>query len=62
MDAMNVTGVDGALIVHSSKHGFDHSYVTSVLQAYPTKFAGCLLANPDEVGRRATNAEHKFVL
>ncbi|XP_027350018.1 uncharacterized protein LOC113861415 [Abrus precatorius] len=47
---MEEAGVDGALIVQPINHKFDHSYVTSVLKKYPTKFVGCCLANPVEDG------------
>lgn len=49
LDAMDVVNVKGALIVQSSTHGFDHSYVTNVMKTHPGKFVGCLLANPAEV-------------
>lgn len=49
LDAMEAVNVKGALIVQSSTHGFDHSYVTHALKSYPGKFVGCLLANPAEV-------------
>ncbi|KAK9117612.1 hypothetical protein Sjap_016559 [Stephania japonica] len=47
---MEEAGVDGALIVQPINHKFDHSLVTSVLKKYPSKFVGCLLANPAEDG------------
>ncbi|GMH43486.1 hypothetical protein BSKO_11408 [Bryopsis sp. KO-2023] len=50
IEAMESAQVQGALIVQPSNHKFDHSYVTSVLQRYPGKFVGCLLANPDDSG------------
>lgn len=34
------------MIVQPANHMFDHSYVTSVLNAHPGKFVGCLLADP----------------
>jgi hypothetical protein len=34
------------MIVQAANHMYDHSYVTSVLQAHPGKFVGCLLADP----------------
>ncbi|KAK7340831.1 hypothetical protein VNO77_21545 [Canavalia gladiata] len=46
LQCMEEAGVDGALIVQPIYHMFDHSYVTSVLEKYPTKFVGCCLANP----------------
>lgn len=49
LEAMKEASVSGALIIQPGNHQFDHSYVTSVLRAYPDKFAGMLLANPTEV-------------
>ncbi|XP_058103063.1 uncharacterized protein LOC131246719 isoform X3 [Magnolia sinica] len=49
-NSMEEAGVDGALIVQPINHKFDHSLVTSVLKKYPSKFVGCLLANPAEDG------------
>lgn len=46
VEYMDRAGVDGALIVQPINHGFDHSYVSSVIQRYPGRFVGCLLANP----------------
>lgn len=51
LEAMEEASVSGALIIQPGNHKFDHSYVTSVLKAYPDKFAGMLLANPAEVRR-----------
>lgn len=42
--------MDQALIVQSSTHGFDHSYVKKAMDEFPERFMGCLLANPDDVG------------
>ncbi|KAL7094032.1 hypothetical protein ACP275_11G075900 [Erythranthe tilingii] len=50
LECMREAGVDGALIVQPINHKFDHSYVTSVLKKYPSKFLGCCLANPAEDG------------
>ncbi|XP_071690871.1 uncharacterized protein [Rutidosis leptorrhynchoides] len=50
LDCMGEAAVDGALIVQPINHKFDHSYVTSVLKKYPSKFVGCCLANPAEDG------------
>ncbi|KAL0385313.1 UNVERIFIED_CONTAM: hypothetical protein Sradi_2925600 [Sesamum radiatum] len=50
LQCMGDAGVDGALIVQPINHKFDHSYVTSVLKQYPSKFIGCCLANPAEDG------------
>ncbi|KAJ8451491.1 hypothetical protein Cgig2_018125 [Carnegiea gigantea] len=50
LQCMEEAGVDGALIVQPINHKFDHSYVTSVLKRYPSKFSGCCLANPAEDG------------
>ncbi|TKY64925.1 4-sulfomuconolactone hydrolase [Spatholobus suberectus] len=50
LQRMEEAGVDGALIVQPINHKFDHSYVTSVLKKYPTKFVGCCLANPADDG------------
>ncbi|KAH1200306.1 hypothetical protein GmHk_18G053457 [Glycine max] len=47
---MEEAGVDGVLIVQPIFHKFDHSYVTSALKKYPTKFVGCCLANPTDDG------------
>lgn len=41
--------MSGALIIQPGNHLYDHSYVTSVLRAYPDKFVGMLLANPTNV-------------
>ncbi|XP_059278255.1 uncharacterized protein LOC132032620 isoform X3 [Lycium ferocissimum] len=49
-ECMEEAGVDGALIVQPINHKFDHSYVTSALKKYPSKFVGCCLANPAEDG------------
>ncbi|CAK9144349.1 unnamed protein product [Ilex paraguariensis] len=50
LQCMEEASVDGALIVQPINHKFDHSYVTSVLKKYPSKFVGCCLANPAEDG------------
>ncbi|XP_074303296.1 uncharacterized protein LOC141637783 [Silene latifolia] len=50
LQCMEEGGVDGALIVQPINHKFDHSYVTSVLKRYPSKFTGCCLANPAHDG------------
>ncbi|XP_059278254.1 uncharacterized protein LOC132032620 isoform X2 [Lycium ferocissimum] len=50
LECMEEAGVDGALIVQPINHKFDHSYVTSALKKYPSKFVGCCLANPAEDG------------
>ena len=39
-------GVHGALIVQPINHKYDHSYVKSVIEKYPSKFKGMCLANP----------------
>lgn len=44
--AMDAAGVSGALIVQPGNHLYDHRYVTSVLRAAPSRFLGCLLADP----------------
>ncbi|XP_060196979.1 uncharacterized protein LOC132626208 isoform X3 [Lycium barbarum] len=49
-ECMEEAGVDGALIVQPINHKFDHSYVTSALKNFPSKFIGCCLANPAEDG------------
>eukprot|EP01025_Chloroclados_australasicus_P031030 TRINITY_DN3130_c0_g2_i2.p1 TRINITY_DN3130_c0_g2~~TRINITY_DN3130_c0_g2_i2.p1 ORF type:complete len:343 (+),score=41.62 TRINITY_DN3130_c0_g2_i2:128-1156(+) len=54
---METAGVSGCLIVQPANHLFDHSYVTSVLQRYPDKFVGCLLADPTEDGGGAEELE-----
>lgn len=58
LECMAEAGVDGALIVQPINHKFDHSYVTSVLKKYPTKFVGCCLANPAEDGSGLKQLEH----
>ncbi|XP_060196978.1 uncharacterized protein LOC132626208 isoform X2 [Lycium barbarum] len=50
LECMEEAGVDGALIVQPINHKFDHSYVTSALKNFPSKFIGCCLANPAEDG------------
>ncbi|KAI4368518.1 hypothetical protein MLD38_017067 [Melastoma candidum] len=50
LQCMDEAGVDGALIVQPINHKFDHSLVASALKKYPSKFAGCCLANPAEDG------------
>ncbi|XP_059633484.1 uncharacterized protein LOC132276182 [Cornus florida] len=50
LECMGEAGVHGALIVQPINHKFDHSFVTSVLKKYPSKFVGCCLANPAEDG------------
>ncbi|KAJ4814726.1 4-sulfomuconolactone hydrolase [Rhynchospora pubera] len=50
LECMDEAGVEGALIVQPINYMFDHSYVTSVLKKYPSKFLGCLLANPADDG------------
>jgi predicted TIM-barrel fold metal-dependent hydrolase len=49
--------VSGALIVQPSNHQYDHRYLNSVLQQYPNKFAGCLLADPTPGGGGAAAIE-----
>lgn len=58
LQRMEEAGVDGALIVQPINHKFDHSYVTSVLKKYPTKFVGCCLANPADDGSGLKQFEH----
>ncbi|KAH9302433.1 hypothetical protein KI387_014016, partial [Taxus chinensis] len=58
LQCMDDAGVDGALIVQPINHMFDHSYINSVLQRYPTKFVGCCLANPAEDGSGIGELEH----
>uniref|UniRef100_A0A383V5S3 Amidohydrolase-related domain-containing protein n=1 Tax=Tetradesmus obliquus TaxID=3088 RepID=A0A383V5S3_TETOB len=55
--AMEEAGVSGALIVQPSNHQFDHSYLNSVLEQYPDKFVGCLLADPTPGGGGAAAIE-----
>ncbi|ERN06286.1 uncharacterized protein LOC18434478 [Amborella trichopoda] len=55
---MEEAGVDGALIVQPINHLFDHSLVTSVLKKHPSKFIGCLLANPAEDGTGINECEN----
>ncbi|XP_048502563.1 uncharacterized protein LOC104897520 isoform X2 [Beta vulgaris subsp. vulgaris] len=50
LECMEEAGIDGALIVQPINHKFDHSYVTSILKRYPSKFSGCCLANPADDG------------
>eukprot|EP01023_Acetabularia_acetabulum_P064501 TRINITY_DN8356_c0_g1_i1.p1 TRINITY_DN8356_c0_g1~~TRINITY_DN8356_c0_g1_i1.p1 ORF type:complete len:308 (-),score=43.77 TRINITY_DN8356_c0_g1_i1:401-1324(-) len=47
---MESAGVKGCLIVQPANHLFDHSYVSYVMDSYPGKFVGCLLADPTEDG------------
>ncbi|XP_027350017.1 uncharacterized protein LOC113861414 [Abrus precatorius] len=61
LQCMEEAGVDGALIVQPINHKFDHSYVTSVLKKYPTKFVGCCLANPADDGSGLEQFEHHVV-
>ncbi|KAK7340830.1 hypothetical protein VNO77_21544 [Canavalia gladiata] len=61
LQCMEEAGVDGALIVQPINHKFDHSYVTSVLKKYPTKFVGCCLANPADDGSGLKQFEHLVV-
>ena len=49
--------MDGALIVQPTNHLYDHSYVTSVLEQHPSKFIGCLLADPSPGGGGAAAIE-----
>ncbi|XP_058194600.1 uncharacterized protein LOC131311255 isoform X2 [Rhododendron vialii] len=58
LECMAEASVDGALIVQPINHKFDHSYMTSVLKKYPTKFVGCCLANPAEDGIGLKQLEH----
>ncbi|KAL2547230.1 hypothetical protein Fot_16463 [Forsythia ovata] len=58
LECMEEAGVDGALIVQPINHKFDHSYVTSVLEKYPSKFVGCCLANPAEDGSGINQLEN----
>ncbi|KAK9838991.1 hypothetical protein WJX74_007408 [Apatococcus lobatus] len=46
LEELKRSRVGGALIVQPSCHGFDHSYVTSVIKSRPDVFVGCLLADP----------------
>eukprot|EP00249_Psilotum_nudum_P000288 c11233_g1_i1 orf=26-805(+) len=57
LQALEESGVDGALIVQPINHKFDHSYVSSVLQRYPKKFVGCCLADPTEGGGGVSELE-----
>ncbi|CAN4091723.1 unnamed protein product [Withania somnifera] len=50
LEGMEEAGVDGAVIVQPINHNFDHSYVTSALKKFPSKFVGCCLANPADDG------------
>lgn len=43
---MTKAKVDGALIVQPINYKYDHSYVTSAIERYPTKFKGMLLHDP----------------
>ncbi|KAK2413387.1 4-sulfomuconolactone hydrolase [Trifolium repens] len=58
LQCMEEAGVHGALIVQPINHKFDHSYVTSVLKKYPSKFIGCCLANPAGDGGGLKQFEH----
>uniref|UniRef100_A0A1D1XMR8 Uncharacterized protein y4mH n=1 Tax=Anthurium amnicola TaxID=1678845 RepID=A0A1D1XMR8_9ARAE len=57
LECMAEAGVDGALVVQPINHMFDHSYVTTVLKMYPSKFIGCCLANPAEDGSGIAHLE-----
>jgi len=46
MEKMDAAGVAGCLIVQPINHKYDHSYVESVIKAYPQKLKGMCLANP----------------
>lgn len=58
---MKEASVSGALIIQPGNHLYDHSYVTSVLKAYPDKFVGMLLANPTDVSFPPCNKLNIFV-
>ncbi|CAM8902543.1 unnamed protein product [Rhodiola kirilowii] len=58
IQSMEEAGVDGALIVQPINHKFDHSYVSSAIKKYPTKFVGCCLANPENDGSGIMELEH----
>lgn len=60
LDAMKEASVSGALIIQPGNHLYDHSYVTSVLKAYPDKFVGMLLANPTDVSFPPCNTMNLF--
>jgi len=47
---MQEANISGALIVQPTNHLYDHSYLNTVLQRYPGKFIGCLLADPTPGG------------
>jgi len=46
LEDMDRAGVKAALIVQPKNHGFDHSYMTSVIRRHPSRFKGMLLADP----------------
>ena len=46
LDLMQLSGVQGALIVQPIHHKFDHSYVIQAVKQYPTVFKGMLLHDP----------------
>ena len=50
LEQFTKAGVDGCMIVQPINLGFDHTYVSSVIQKYPGKFVGCCLADPTEGG------------
>lgn len=54
--------MDQAMIVQSSTHGFDHSYVQKAMDEFPERFLGCLLANPDEVSPPFIPASKSVIL
>ncbi|KAL8156916.1 uncharacterized protein LOC141671520 [Apium graveolens] len=58
LNSMGEAGVDGAMIVQPINHKFDHSFVSSALREYPSKFIGCCLANPEEDGSGVQQLEH----
>jgi predicted TIM-barrel fold metal-dependent hydrolase len=43
--------------VQPSNHQYDHRYLNSVLQQYPDRFVGCLLADPTPGGGGAAAIE-----
>ena len=47
--SMDEAEVDGALIVQPIFHGFDHGYVNEAISAYPKRFKGMALSNPQRM-------------
>lgn len=56
--------VDMSIIVQPGYHGFDHAYMIGIINQFPSKFRGILLANPGKEGVEQLQAlvrNHGFV-